>query len=390
MLPQGEWQPPSETERDLYAAKLRGDWPGYFDVLAVADLWHAMPRAFVEANPGRRRYTPTPWGHGPGVLVFLTSGMLPHPEPDPVFFTVDLGDLVEDWSHHDVWLAVNPGSPCEAYFPATPEHRRRWRWHADAAEGHSRKGRLRTLWSGGVLHGPLAHGLACGALLCVANGSFWNAMGWHGRGFNAERRRLSEWWGIRSRQDWQLRQKELLADDVGDSLWETVLGVRAAMARELGGHVEVDHWRQVTEGLLRSRGPDGPAPDRLVAGAQRVIGRITRYEARFRADGLLRPGGFVGSVDAWFYGRAAKMARWGLGARYCSVEEAEEAVLEAGRLSRLAYSSWEAFSAGYVLGRCLHFDDEEFGHWYADMLAAHRTLTTDPDSPWLNIPFNSP
>lgn len=84
------------------------------------------------------------------------------------------------------------------------------------------------------------------------------------------------------------------------------------------------------------------------------------------------------------------MARWGLGARYCTLEEAERAVVRAGRLSRFNYRSWEDFSAGYVLGRCLHFDEEEFGDWYGEMLDAHRLLTTHPDSPWLNIPFKNP
>jgi hypothetical protein len=51
------------------------------------------------------------------------------------------------------------------------------------------------------------------------------------------------------------------------------------------------------------------------------------------------------------------------------------------------YDSWQDFSAGYILGRCLHFDGEEFGEWYSNMLEAHRILTTDPGSPWLNIPW---
>ena len=42
---------------------------------------------------------------------------------------------------------------------------------------------------------------------------------------------------------------------------------------------------------------------------------------------------------------------------------------------------------GYILGRCLHFDNEKFGSWYQDMVTVHRILTSDPGSPWLNIPF---
>ncbi|MEV4170941.1 DUF1266 domain-containing protein [Nonomuraea sp. NPDC049709] len=398
--PAPPWRAPTEIEHRLYDAKAHGDWAAYFDVLATANLYHAMTRAQADAKPGWIRFNAAHWGprHGAKCLAFFTDGMLPAPVPDPVFFLTDLAQLVQDWPQDDEWLAVNPGTPCEAFFPATAAHRQTWRRHAERAT-YPRRNQLRTLWSGGPLHGPVAHGLACGALLCVSNGSLWNAMGWHGTGYVRERRRLREWWDITGREGWQSAQEALLGGRMSSPVWEFVLGVRRTLARDFGGVVEVDHWRNVTSRVLRSRLSDdtpGPAPlgdaeaEAQVAGAQRLIGRITRYEARFRADGLLAEGRFVQSVEAWDYGRASKMARWGLGARYCSLEEAERAVLHAGRVSRINYRSWEDFSAAYILGRCLHFDEEEFGDWYGEMLDAHRILTTDPNSPWLNIPFRTP
>ncbi|MFF1690467.1 MULTISPECIES: DUF1266 domain-containing protein [unclassified Streptomyces] len=106
-----------------------------------------------------------------------------------------------------------------------------------------------------------------------------------------------------------------------------------------------------------------------------------------RADGILGEGRYVRSLDAWHLGRASKMARWGLGARFGTIEEAESVVVQAGRSAMLSYRSWQEFSAGYILGRCLHFDEEEFGDWYEDMVSAHRILMSDAGSPWLNIPF---
>ncbi|MEU4541773.1 DUF1266 domain-containing protein [Nonomuraea dietziae] len=394
------WQAPGDIERGLYEAKTRGDWAAYFDVLAAADLYHPISRAVADARPGWVRYTATYWGPGPRAecLAFFTDGMLPAPVPDPVFFEADLDQLAKDWPREHYWLAINPGSPCEAFFPATAAHRQVWRRHADRVP-HPRRNQLRTLWAGGPLHGPVAHGLACGALLCVSNASLWNAMGWHGTGYVRERKRLREWWAITTREQWLSAEEALLSGRMSSSFWALVLEIRSVLARDFGGMVEVDHWRQVTSRVIRSRAaaqeitPEGVAPrsdsetEAEVAGAQRLIGRITRYEARFRADGLLPEGRFVHTVEAWDYGRASKMARWGLGARFCDLAEAEQAVLRAGRVSRMSYRSWEDFSAAYILGRCLHFDEEEFGDWYGDMLNAHRILMTDPNSPWLNIPF---
>lgn len=125
-----------------------------------------------------------------------------------------------------------------------------------------------------------------------------------------------------------------------------------------------------------------------IAGVQRLIGRVARYEERYRADGLLADGKFVHTVAAWDYGRAAGMARWGLGARYCTQQETEDAASRASSAGRASYRSWEEFSAAFILGRCLHFDQEEFGEWYQNMLRAHEILTTDPASPWLTISWN--
>ncbi|MFK4689997.1 DUF1266 domain-containing protein [Streptomyces pristinaespiralis] len=93
------------------------------------------------------------------------------------------------------------------------------------------------------------------------------------------------------------------------------------------------------------------------------------------------------SVLSWDYGRAADMARWGLAARYRDPAKAERAVVRAGEVSARVYRSWEDFGAGYALGRCLHFDEEEFGPWYTEVLDIHKTLTTDPESPWLTVPW---
>lgn len=383
------WQAPTDVERALYEAKQRGAWAAYFDILAGTRLFHPTSRTQVEAAPDERFWTPY-WSpvNRSYCFAFLTEGLLPAPAPDPVFFANSLGGLARQTFWGESWLAVNPGTPCEAYFPATPVHRSEWKQHDLRASGTTKPMTLRALHVGGVLHGAVARGLACGALLCVNNGSLWNAMGWHGSGIHGERERLLEWWGIASREQWYACQERLLNGRMSSALWDFGFGIRRTLAEELGTAVEPSVWRHVAESTVRGNGhtfEGAGTVQEVVDAVQHLIGRVTRYEARFRADGLLPENGQVSSVLAWDFGRASKMARWGLGARYCGLAEAEAAVVRAGEAARTAYGSWEEFSAGYILGRCLHFDQEEFGDWYGTMLTAHRILTTNPASPWLNI-----
>lgn len=391
------WQAPTDVERALYEAKLRDDWPAYFDVLGSTWLYCATPRYPLDAV-GERSYSPF-WSAQTGAycVPLLTAGVLPAPVADPVYFSEHLKTHAASWPDNTWWLAVNPGTPCEAYFPATMAHRAVWRQHFERA-WKDQHGRLRTLRVGGPLHGPVAHGLACCALMFVNNGQHWNSIAHHGYGYDDEKNLLRKWWGVTDRTKWQTYLEQLLRGEMVSSRWEFVLRVRDTLRRSPAHTSGAVPWREVTESLARERmaqlvtedgGPDESEvdADAEIEDLQRLIGRIMRYESRFRADGLLGEDAYVRSALAWDYGRASGMARWGQGARLCELQETEEAVLRASRVSQATYDTWEEFSAGYILGRCLHFDEERFGDWYENMLAAHRILTSDPASPWRNIPF---
>ncbi|MGE7389834.1 DUF1266 domain-containing protein [Streptomyces sp. NPDC004126] len=396
------WTAPSAIERELYEAKRRGDWPGYLDALARAELFLPQARADVDADPRAARFHP-----GPAGLAVYTRGMLPAPDPDTVFLRQSLAWFANAWDHRDpAHLAVNPGTPAEAYLTTTPADRARWRAHWDAAPSWGpTPGALHALHTGGPLHGPVAHGLAVGAHLAVSNGEFWNALAHHGNGYTHERDRLRKSWGVTDPAGWFDVLQRMLDAEIVSPVWEYALRVRRLLASDFAGPVDVEHWRDAAEASLRHGAlkaaepqltPDGvtvaaPRPvaevEGEIAGVRRLIGRIARYEQRFRADGLLPEDGWVRSVHGWDLGRGSQMARWGVAARYGTVEDAERAVLRAGAAARGAYRSWEEFSAGYSLGRCLHFDEEEFGRWYGSSLATHLTLTTDPASPYRNIPW---
>lgn len=401
----GTWTAPSSIERELYEAKARGDWTGYLDALARSELFLPQSRAQVDAEPTKARFHPTP---DQRCLVVHTRGMLPVPDPHTVYLPRSLAWFANAWDSADPpHLAVNPGSPAEAYLTTTPADLARWRAHWDAAAPAwgLAPGAVHALHVGGPLHGPVAHGLAVGAHLSVTNGEFWNALAYHGNGYTRERERMRRDWEITDPASWHQVLRGLLSADMVSPVWEFALRVRRVLASDFAGPVDVEHWRHAAATALR-RSAEREAEPRLtpegvtlaaprptaevegeVTGVQRLIGRMARYEQRFRADGLLPEDGWVRSVEGWDHGRASQLARWGLAARYGTLAEAERGVLAAGAAARTTYRSWEEFSAGYALARCLHFDEEEFGEWYAGSLATHLTLTTDPASPWRNIPW---
>ncbi|WP_328438782.1 DUF1266 domain-containing protein [Streptomyces sp. NBC_00444] len=390
----------------MLEAKSRDDWPAYFETLARNRLYFEVLRDKAE---GWVLNTYSVFGHDPRVpggriWAVYSEGMLPAPEPHRVFDWRELGWFAETWTpDFPQMIVINPGSPCEAFLPAVPPHSHAWVQYAKRTEGPSDQAALRTLRVGGPLHGPVAHGLACGAHLIVHQGRPWNALAYHGHGYRSERRMLRKSWGITSHQEWQAQMHALLTTDSTIPLWEFALGLRLAIARDSGGDVETGHWRDAAAGVLRARAeggivltPDGvtktaPVPEAeteaRIQGVQHHIGRITRYEARMRADGILGEGQYVTSADAWYLGRASCMARWGMSTRYCELPEAEAAVIQAGHSAARSYQSWQDFSVGFILGRCLQFDNDKFGSWYEDMVTVHRILMSDPGSPWLNIPF---
>jgi hypothetical protein len=384
------WQAPTVVEQGLYDAGSSEDWPAFFDVLAGTDLYFPMSRELMDAVPGTVPFKPflDPKFEGLALAVF-TRGMLVPPAGDRVFERSDLRSLARVWPRTVRWLAVNPGTPVETFLPADPK---RWKKYV---KGCRPEPLLKTLWTG-HRHGALAHGMACGAMLMVNNGALWNQPGWQWGGYTEEKELLRKWWGVAGREEWLEIVEQLLRGDVISPAWEFALRVRQALTQEYGGPPEAAQWRETAERVLVSRTAEvvdqtGKPPqfdlNADIALVQELIGRVLRYEARFRADGLLPGNTCVRSVLAWDFGRASCLARWGLGARFGERAETERALLRAGEASRQVYRSWAEFAAGFVLGRCLHFDSEEYGDWYTDMVTVHRILSTEPESPWLSVPW---
>ncbi|MFD9811817.1 DUF1266 domain-containing protein [Streptomyces sp. NPDC059080] len=344
------WMPPTDTERRLCEATARGDGAGQVAALAGEDLYLVAPQ------PGQ---DPLPVYDDPVAggtcLPVLTRGMLPPWQPQQFFDRVSVEELAQDWPNDKWRLAVNPGTPSAAYLAATPAHRAAW-LQARAHFG-VRPGGLLTTLATGPLHGPLAQGLACGAPLAVHHSVPWNELGTAFLDHASDAQTLREQWSVTDPASWQERLEQLL-------------GGRFLPAE--------------TEAALRAR-RDGDASEQ--DGEAGVPELVTRYEERFRTDGLLPADGCVDSVLALDLTHAVNLVRWGLGARLCAPPQAEQAVQRAGALAREAYGSWEGYAAGYALGRMLAFDNGWFGAPYAEALHVHRALTQDPASPWRGLAF---
>jgi hypothetical protein len=163
--PPPSWIPPTDIEETLFDAKMRDDWAAFHNALAYVNLYYQSDREILEKTPELypRRYFKDP-RTGDMRWELFTDGMLPAPQPDVVFSRARLRWIGRVWSQKSPpWIAINPGSPCEVVLPYGPPGSTDWSRaaeHVGDAGGISM--RLRALSVGGALHGPVAHGLACG------------------------------------------------------------------------------------------------------------------------------------------------------------------------------------------------------------------------------------
>ncbi|WP_411108441.1 DUF1266 domain-containing protein [Streptomyces sp. c-19] len=379
----GTWAAPTYTERLLYEAGARGDRAAVLDALGRTRLYVLVPRLHADV-PGFT--TPLPSQRDKAarrtLVPVLTEGMLPPWHADWVFRQTTLDALAAAWPHDRWWLAVNPGTPFEVSLPARPADRRAWQEAAGRGGGPAR---LRLLTHAGEhLHGPVAHALALGAHLAVLNGLVWNGLGAQYEDYPTDIARLRRPWGVYHRADFRDKLRTLIDTRLVGRIPESVLGMRRRLTARLGHPPTAVQWESMVTVNFERDDPYGE--DR--AEAAEFLRRITHYEERFRADGLLPPDGRVDTLAAFDHGRAVNVVRLALGARYCDPREAEQSVLAVLGAARQAYGSWEAFSLGYLLARLIHFDEGDAEPMYQESVAIHRILTQDPSSPYRNIPWS--
>ncbi|MBB5122471.1 hypothetical protein AF335_19105 [Streptomyces eurocidicus] len=374
------WTPPTDIERRLHESTARGDWDGQIGALAEADLFIGVARAeadgLVPPAPLAPYRDPV---SGRRALPVLTRGALPPWRPDWVFQRTSLAELAQEWPHDKWWLAVNPGLPGGAAVPATPLDREAW-LEVCAETPPPTGGRLVTSLAG-PLHGPLARGLACGAPLAVAEALPWNVLGAVHHDYDADRAVLRDSWGVTDPAGWRRLTDRLLAGEGAGREAEFALRAREGLTAQDGRVPATEEWRRSLTHVLLHR---AASPEETRA-LDDVAVRIDGFEEWLRREGLLPPGGRACSTTAYDHGCVVHAARLGLAARYCDPAEAERVVVAAGDRSARAYASWQAFSAGFLLGRALRSGEEAPGRAAS---LAHRALATDPGSPWRGITWS--
>ncbi|WP_367132522.1 MULTISPECIES: DUF1266 domain-containing protein [Streptomyces] len=407
------WTPPTPIEQHLQAATARGDWDGQIGALAAAELYVAVARVQADGLVPPAPLAPyRDPASGKRCLPVLTRGALPPWQPDWVFQRTTLDELALEWPNDKWHLAINLGQPAAAVIPATPLDRAAW-LEVYAETPPPAPGRLLSLYTG-PLHGPLAHGLACGAPLSVPDGVPWNELGAVYRDYGADRAVLRDTWGVVDPAGWWHLTERLLAGTGAGRDAEFALRAREGLAEHADtadAPPTTEEWRQAVTQVLMHRA----APEAEVRAMDAAVTRIAEAEERLRGESaaVLRPGERVASAAAYDLACAVTVARLGLAARLCGPADAERVVLSAGEAARRTYGSWPAFAAGFLLGRelrpggagdprtAVHGAPGQSGGpahavpGHADAgssddetLLTHRVLTTDPASPWLNIPWS--
>ncbi|WP_033294368.1 DUF1266 domain-containing protein [Amycolatopsis jejuensis] len=373
------WATVTDVEAELARARREDDLDRFLALLGDEELFVPIHRAEAEQLAQQRVWSPAKvcCAHGgePSLQVF-TRGALPDFGADVVFLSGDL-----DWATHGLGageeVVFNRGTLAEwrvtaaAVLPwvAANPHR------VTAVEQQVE--RLHTARYG-HLDGPVAHALACGAHQAVLSAEPWNVLDARYHDYVAEVRGLRDWWGVTDAVGWRAAMDRLIGDAHQLTDATAVLVLRARSGKELDAYGWADlvrHWCEESD----AREQSGLLVD--------TVRRIIRYEQRFRADGVLAPEAVVDSVIGWDVGRAVELVRWGLAVGYCDALTAELMVLEAGAVARRYHQSWAELSAGYVLGRLLALDGEEFGAGYSSAVRVHHQLLNDPASPWSNLDF---
>jgi hypothetical protein len=227
----------------------------------------------------------------------------------------------------------------------------------------------------GPLYGPLAQGLALGALRALSTPDLWNTLSAVGSD-GAARRGLLTAWGIEGADDWFTTMTSLIGLTEFIET-ESMLDSRAkSIAR---GGFSPSQFEEVWRDWLTDHDYDDDAYE----ATHERLAAITAVDEILCDSGLLAPGGHVGTVGGYSLTWAVYLARLGVTAGYCTQTQAAELILTARDRAAQVFASWTEFAVSAVGGSLLHEDIAGF----VDLRRTAATLLTVDHSPWRALPF---
>jgi hypothetical protein len=199
--------------------------------------------------------------------------------------------------------------------------------------------------------------LACPALLTLNNGHRHDLL-WciapTPQNIAAEKKALSEWWDINSRED-LLKQLTWIINS--------------------GHRTEFDQMNQVaTSGAAAAiRAKLSPSDVRDFDERLKIV---QDYGASFGIKSLL----------GWDYCRYIGLCRWGTLCGYLTPDEAWTKIMPVAQLLQNSFSSWSDLGTNYLVGR--HFW-QPHSNLQPSFEKNYQLLLSDPKSPWVTIAWNT-
>ncbi|HET9171767.1 MAG TPA: DUF1266 domain-containing protein [Actinospica sp.] len=328
-------------EQRLLEALKRGDLEGYLRALSDTHLLVFGSRRLADEGLDDPK---APLGlvqdiGGQHKVYAVTPNQIVDPGSQLVYHAMTLRMILRKCAPLTWQLVVNQGSEHEGRIPV----KKLAAWvdnHPEAIRPFSDYGDRLVAADNGPRQGALPAALACGAHLAVQNEAPWNTIGHVYKDYPADVRLMREGWRITEYDHWRTAVETLLSDA------ESPIAAAAAKSDAVGGHLAA-----------------------------------MRSDGIWEADSAAEPP----SVRAWDYGRVVNLSRWAAATKLCDMDEARETVRRAGRLSAETYRDWREFSAGYILGRLVHFEDADRSAYYRSIRRVHRILAEDPASPWRTL-----
>lgn len=210
--------------------------------------------------------------------------------------------------------------------------------------------------------------VACGADLAMLNGQYLNDLT---TGFSKQdcRDLLSEWWDIDSKEEltdnlnWLFEEGHRIQYDI---IWQAMNTISIKESKAF-----------LREYVAKNQIEEEAALERL---------RNMRDALElFREQHLIQPD-TQPEMLIWDYARIINLSRGGFDAGYLSKEEALHYIMRCTDSIKKMYNSWKQLSVSYQFARCVWNGlDEDV---IMEMSSNRELLLTDPESPWVKLPFH--